>query len=254
MQPNLAPTVAIYDGPVTPLVSSQAGRIAGSVYLIASVGFLIVFTWLAGHFGYPDVLDHPASEVLPKLLQLGDVGRMVWVVYAILPLLLIPAAVGAATTLRRKDNGNDSVVQLGVLLHVIAAFAMTLGLARWSTAQWTLAIAWETADIVQRASITTLFDILNAYLGNGIGEFIGELALYSSFAAFGVALSRNGARWVSRLAFATSVAGLIGMFRNVATIVQPAADVTNVLLPVFLITLGVALIRGMEPLNADSES
>jgi len=39
------------------------------------------------------------------------------------------------------------------------------------------------------------------------------------------------------------VAGLIGMFRNVTDVVAPIAAVNNYLLPLFMIVLGVVLIR-----------
>jgi hypothetical protein len=42
----------------------------------------------------------------------------------------------------------------------------------------------------------------------------------------------------------TAVAGLLGMFRNVTSLVAPAAEVSNVLLPAFLIAFGVMLVRG----------
>ncbi len=226
--------------------ASTAARLGGLAYIAASVGFLVVFSWLAAHFGYPDVLDHPAGDVLPRLLALGSTGRAVWAVYAVLPLMLIPAAVGAGDALARADARNASAIRLGVLLQVIAALAMTLGLARWSTAQWSLAQGWSHADAAQRLMLSTVFDALNSYLGNAIGEFVGELALYGSFAAFAVAMWQVGARRMALFGAITAVAGWIGMFRNITTAVQSAADATNVLLPAFLIALGVTLVRGQR--------
>ena len=101
-------------------------RAAGLAYVFASVGFLLVFSWLASHFEYPDVLDHPAAEVLPRLLALGNEGRFVWALYAVLPLLLIPGAAGAASALRRADGRHDVAVRLGVMLQVVAAFSMAI--------------------------------------------------------------------------------------------------------------------------------
>ena len=219
-------------------------RAAGVAYLTASVGFLLVFSWLAAHFGYPDVLDHSAADVLPELLALGSEGRSIWALYAVLPLLLIPGAAGAAGTLRHTDGRHDVAVRLGVMLQVVAALCMTLGLARWSTAQWVLAEAWHVADDAQRVGLSTMFDAFNSLLGNGIGEFVGELALYGSFAAFALALRGNGVRWLAGLGALTAISGWIGMFRNVTSVVQPAADITNFLLPLFLIAFGVALVRG----------
>ncbi len=225
-------------------VTAPAARLAGGMYIGASVGFMLVFSWLAAHFGYPEVLDGSASDVLPALRALGNDGRAVWAIYAILPLTLLPAAAGAADALRTDDLRNEAVVRLGLLLQGVAALCMTLGLARWSTAQWALAGAWPEANEAQRAAISITFDALNAYLGNGIGEFVGELALYGSFAAYSVALYRLEVRSLAAFAAITVLAGWIGMFRNVTSLVQPAADVTNLLLPLFLIVFGVALIRG----------
>lgn len=213
----------------------------------------------------------PATEVLPKLKALGNSGRTVWFVYAALPLLLIPAGIGAARGLRRgyretarakqalrttdsatanperalrtADLATANAAQVGAWLQAIAAVCMTIGLARWSTVQWALANAWQGADAAVRATIASRFDWLNLVLGNGIGEFAGELALYGSFMAFGVALRQRGAVWLSRFAIVTAIGGWIGMFRYITPVVQSAADVTNVLLPLFLIAFGVALVR-----------
>ncbi len=224
--------------------ASIAPRLAGATYVTASVGFLIVFSWLASAFGYPDVLDRPADQVLPRLLSLGGAGRAVWAVYAVSPLMLIPAAAGAVGALTRADGRTDTAVRLGLLLQVFAALCMTLGLARWSTAQWSLATSWQLADAAQRVGLAATFDVLNVYLGNGIGEFVGELTLYGSFLAFAIALWHTGAKKVALLGVVTAVAGWIGMFRNITPSVQLAADVTNVLLPLFLIVFGISLFRG----------
>lgn len=72
----------------------RAARIGGAALLLATVLFSAVFVWLQQHFGYPEVLDQPAAEVLPRLLALGDTGRAVWLVYGLVPLLLLPTALG----------------------------------------------------------------------------------------------------------------------------------------------------------------
>ncbi len=226
--------------------SVMVPRVAGGTYIAASLGFLIVFSWLASRFNYPDVLDLPAADVLPRLLSLGGAGRAVWAVYALLPLLLIPAASGAVDGLRHADGRSDAAVRLGVILQVVAAVCMMLGLARWSTAQWSLATSWQAADAAQRVGLAATFDVLNVLLGNAVGEFVGELALYGSFLAFAIALHAIGSRKVALLGAVTALAGWIGMFRNVTAVVQPAADVTNLLLPVFLIVFGITLLRGRD--------
>lgn len=231
---------------------SVAARLGGAAYIGASLGFLAVFSWLAVNFGYPDVLDRPAGEVLPQLLALGEPGRVAWIIYAILPLVLIGGAVGAADSLRHPGGRTSAAISFGVLLQVVSALAMTLGLARWSTAQWALAEAWPLADEAQQLMLAAVFDALNSYLGNAIGEFVGELTLYGSFATFALVLWRIGRRKMAVFAVLTAVAGLLGMFRNMTSLVQPAADLSNVLLPAFLIAFGFVVMRRSGPIDTPS--
>ena len=50
-------------------------------------------------------------------------------------------------------------------------------------------------------------------------------------------------QWMAYLGIVTAVAGLVGMFRNVTTAVGPVTEVNNYLLPVWMIVLGVGLLR-----------
>jgi hypothetical protein len=224
--------------------SARVGtRTAGALYITASVGFLIVFSWLAKQFDYPDVLDRAAGEVLPRLLTLGTPGRLVWLAYALLPLLLIPAVMGGATRLRSPSATTSGLVRATVVLQSLAALAMLTGLIRWSTLQWSLAELWMHADVAQQATLAATFDARNLLLGNVIGEFAGEALLYGSFATTAWAMRAVGATRMAGFAGITAAVGLVGMWRNVTPAVQPATDIANLLLPAFLIGYGVWLIR-----------
>ena len=61
-------------------------RIGGWALILGAVAFIGVFSFLAARFNYPAVLDGPADMVLPQLLATGGAGRLVWAVYAVLPL------------------------------------------------------------------------------------------------------------------------------------------------------------------------
>ncbi|MFN7985465.1 MAG: hypothetical protein U0Q11_26795 [Vicinamibacterales bacterium] len=92
-------------------MNSQVGRrrivIGGISLIVATVLFAAVFIYLASAFDYPAVLERPASEVLPRLLSLGATGRLVWLLYGVIPLLLIPTALAStkpsAERCRRSD-------------------------------------------------------------------------------------------------------------------------------------------------------
>ena len=147
-------------------------RTAGLLLASGALGFVAVFAWLADAFGYPDVLDLPASEVLPALLAGGPALRAVWAIYAILPLSIVSAAWMARGRLGLRRDHDRWATAAGVL----AGLAMTLGLARWSTLQWWLAERWAESG-ADHAALAARFDSLNLVLGNAIGEALGEIAL-----------------------------------------------------------------------------
>ena len=218
-------------------------RIGGLSLIVGAVAFMAVFTFLAIRFNYPEVLDGQASEVLPALLSMGEIGRTVWAIYALLPLIWIPAAVGAFHALRRQSEGT---MRVGLMLAVISAVAMMAGLMRWPSFHWELARAYVAAEPGTRSALEAIFNASNSYLGNYIGEFLGEMCFSIFFLLSSLAMLKAGSgfpRWIGWLGIATAFAGLVGMFRNTTAIVTPIAEVNNYLLPIWMIVFGVGLIR-----------
>ena len=215
---------------------------AGGLALIAgALAFLGVFSYLAARFNYPDVLDGSAETVLPALLATGPSGRAAWALYAVLPLVFVPAGVSAYEALRERAAG---ATRIGALFALIAAVSMMLGLMRWPSVHWALANAWTGAAAEERLVLAAMFDGLNSYLGNFIGEFLGELSFSVFFVLSGVGVLRKprAPRWLGWWGVATGVLGLIGMWRNVTALVDPVAAVNNYLLPAWMIGFGVWLV------------
>lgn len=219
-----------------------AVRAGGWALVLAAILFIAVFSYLAATFDYPDILDRPAAEVLPRLLALGTTGRAVWALYALIPLLLVPAGVGAAIALRRVAPG---AALGGAVFAAISAFSMMLGLLRWPSIQWTLGRAYATATPPERATLDTVFAGLNSYLGNFIGEFAGELALNLFFllTAFAFLRSPDRPRWIGITGAVAGLVGLVAMFRNVTPAVGGIAEANNIVLPLWLVVFGVVLAR-----------
>jgi hypothetical protein len=216
--------------------------LAGGIALVAgALAFLGVFSYLAARFHYPEVLDGNAQDVLPALLATGAAGRAVWALYAVLPLVFIPAGIGAFEALRERADGP---MRVGVLFALLAAVTMVLGLMRWPSVHWELALAWRTAPESDRLVLAAVFDGLNRYLGNFIGEFLGEFSFSVFFVLSGIGLLRHGRspRWLSWWGMTTGVLGLIGMWRNVTPAVDVVAAANNYLLPAWMIGFGVWLI------------
>ena len=217
-------------------------RLGGLSLAGGAVAFLGIFAYLAARFNYPDVLDGPAATVLPSLLATGPQGRFVWAVYAVLPLIWIPAGVAAYEALGAVRRGP---MRLAMLFAVVAAFAMMLGLMLWPSLHWHLALAFEHAAPPEQAVLAAVFDGLNTYLGNYIGEFLGELSFSAFFLLTSIVWLQEprSHKWIGWFGVGTAALGLVGMFRNVTGVLAPIAALNNYLLPAFMVTLGVALVR-----------
>lgn len=228
----------------TPGASWPAAARAGGWSLIAAaILFMAAFTWLAVNFDYPDVLDRPAAEVLPRLHALGDTGRSVWALYALIPLLLVPAGVGVEIAFARVSRGAAKLAHAFALL---SAVAMLFGLARWSTSHWALAAAWPTFGPGERVGAAALFAGLNAYLGTFLGEFVGELGLnlFFVFTAFAMQRTPGLPRWSGPAGMVAGGLGLVAMLRNITPAVGLIAEANNLVLPLWLVVLGLLLVRG----------
>ena len=223
-------------------VSTSRDRVivGGGSIVVATILFAAVFSYLAAAFGYPAVLDRPAADVLPALLALGTRGRIVWLVYGLIPLLLVPTALGV------KEAAREAAPRLGrgvVWLAAFSALAMMTGLLRWPTLHWMLAQEWTSASPAARDVIASRFTTANLYLGNVTGEFAGELFLNGFFLTSSLALSAGGPRrrWLAFLGVAASALGWIAMLRNLTPLVAPVATLNNMVLPLWMLTLGLVL-------------
>jgi hypothetical protein len=215
--------------------------VAGGLSFVgAAVMFVSVFMYLAVNFDYPAILDGSASEVLPRLLAGGTFMRATWALYAFLPLLLVPGAVGTYLACPASRGR----MTLALLAATLGAMAMCLGLIRWPSIHWALAEAYSQSGQEVRSSLAAVFTGLNLYLGNYIGEFLGELCLATFFLLSGLSLlaEKRFAHWLGWCGIAFAFLFLVGAFRNVLPVVQPAADVNNALLPLWLLVLGGSLV------------
>jgi hypothetical protein len=209
----------------------------GLCFIVGALAFVGVFSWLAAKFDYPKVLDGEAHEVLPRLRGGGDTMRAVWALYAFLPLLLVPGALATGYAWTKSPE----IMTLALVSACIGALAMCLGLMRWPSIHWELARAWETAGEPARHALAATFRGLNLYLGNYIGEFLGELCLGLFFILSAIGGLSYLPTWLDLAGIAFGALFIIGAFRNVTPKVQWIADVNNFLLPLWMVVLGLAL-------------
>lgn len=221
------------------MTSNTVLKAAGAALIVCSLAFVAVFTYLASAFGYPDILDRGASEVLPRLLAGGGRLRVIWFLYSALPLGILFGGAASAPVLKR---GGGDLRALGVGAAVAASLAMMIGLLRWPTIEWTLARYWETAPAQSQTALAAFFDASNVLLGNVVGEFIGEMCLALWFFALAIAFRRDGRRLVGYLGTGAALLLAVAGLRNITTAVSAIARISNVTLPLWLLTLGVLFV------------
>jgi len=217
----------------------QTIAIGGASFVVGALAFVFVFSYLAANFNYPQILDGSAAEVLPRLQEGGSVMRAVWAIYAFLPLLLVPGAVGAYFAC----PSSRARMTLALIVASLGALAMCLGLMRWPSVHWALAESYSQAGAETKSSVDAVFKGLNLYLGNYIGEFLGETMLAAFFMLTGFSMldERRFPHWLGWSGVVFSFLFLVGAFRNVASRVQIIADINNGLLPLWMIVLGIGL-------------
>lgn len=222
-------------------MTNRSMIIAGGLSLVVgALAFVGVFSYLAANFDYPGILDGTAADVLPRLRGGGSVMRATWALYAVLPLLLVPGAIGTYFACP-SSRGRMTVALVAAS---IGALAMCFGLMRWPSIHWALAEAYAQAGTETRNSLSAVFLGLNLYLGNYIGEFLGELCLGVFFLLSGLSLLAEARfpKWLGWAGAAFAVLFLIGALRNAVPAVQPVSDINNALLPLWMVVLGVSLI------------
>jgi hypothetical protein len=219
-------------------------RIGGGALVAGSLGFIAVFSCLAQTFGYPDVLDHAASDVLPAFAAGGSSLRAAWVLYGAIPLTLFIGGLISMQLLER--GGGRTLARFGGAFATLAAMSMMVGLLRWPTIQWALAERWAEATGDQREVYAAIFDGANTYLGNVFGEYLGETMLAGWFVTMGAALRGLGHRRLGAGSFAMGLVVTISAQRQLTELVNPISEVNNLLLPVWLIVLGVVVWRDLK--------
>lgn len=149
-----------------------ASRTAGALLIAVPLIFTAGFTGLQMTFNYPDILRHPAGEVLTRFAEAGPDLHAYWYAMMFAALLMTGGAIAAGLHFWRRDS---LLAALSIGAGVLAGLVQALGLLRWVMLVPGLAAAYVSPDAteVQRAMAVALFDAANQYLGMGVGEHLG---------------------------------------------------------------------------------
>ena len=176
----------------------NAERAAGVVLILAPLWFNANFALLGKRFNYPDILRRPATEILERFRAGGRSLILLWWMFMLSGLLLIPAVV-----LLGQSLGFTGIVPLAVTVGVLAGLVQILGLLRWVYLVPSLARTSADPGIEsgQREATIAVFRAMHQYLGVGVGEHLGYLftgiwSVLTGIAIVGRALVPTWMGWV----------------------------------------------------------
>ena len=136
-------------------------RLIATLLIAGAVVVNAAFVGLGSVFDYPEVLNHPAAEVLATFHEKQGAVSALFLLLAIGAGLLAPIALSVGRL------GSSRLLRASVVVGVAAAVVQVVGLLRWP-----LLVPGLAATSDDRAAIST-FHTLNVVLGTVVGETIG---------------------------------------------------------------------------------
>ena len=218
-------------------------RTTGILLIAVPLVFTAGFTGLQMTFEYPDILRHPAGEVLTRFAAAGADLHLYWYAMMAAALAMIPAAIGLGLYLWERDR---TVAAMSIGAGVLAGLVQALGLLRWVILVPGLAASYVApgATEVEQQLATALFDATNRYLGMGVGEHFGYLftAAWTLLVAFLIFRQHRYVASAGALIALGVVAGMAEPFG--APVVGMINSISYTLWAAWTLVLGVILLRG----------
>jgi hypothetical protein len=232
-------------------MSSKLYKFTSITLIFLGVYINIPFSILGVIFDYPNILRQPIGEVLTLFKQGGTTLIATWYAFAIAALLMI---VVAKLIHRILKDEHELLLSIATTFGVLAGIAQVLGLIRWVFLVPSLANTYTdpNAGEATKSAAIMVFQGFHQYAGVAIGEHLGQL-----FTAFWIVLisvamldSAIFRRWQGFVGIAVSGLMLLGLVEGFATVINFDAGIFGVLTPIsfvllsiWMISLGVVLIR-----------
>jgi hypothetical protein len=221
---------------------------AGAFLIVAPLWFNATFALLGKRFGYPDILRRPATEILDRFRAGGSPLILLWWMFMLSGLLLIPAVV-----LLGQALGFTGIVPLAVSAGVLAGLVQMLGLLRWvylvpSLARMNADPALERG---QREANVAVFRAMHQYLGIGVGEHLGYLftglwSVLTGAAIVGTELVPAWMGWVGIVVGAGLIVGSVEFLgrdqEDGWALAGTAIPILYIVWSLWLLAIGIALI------------
>jgi hypothetical protein len=222
--------------------------VAGAFLIVAPVWFNATFALLGKRFDYPDILRRPASEILDRFRAGGSSLIILWWLFMLSGLLLIPAVV-----LLGQALGFTGIVPLAVIVGVLAGLVQMLGLLRWVYLVPSLARASDDPGLEsgQRQATIAVFRAMHQYLGVGVGEHLGYLftGIWSVLAGTAIVGRELLPAWMGWVGIVVGVGLIIGSAEFLGRDEEDGWALAGAAIPIlyvawslWLLAMGIALI------------
>jgi len=221
---------------------------AGVFLIVAPLWFNATFALLGTRFDYPDILRKPATEILERFRAGGSSLILLWWMFMLSGLLLIPAVV-----LLGQALGFRGIVPLAVTVGVLAGLVQMLGLLRWVYLVPSLARASADPGLEsgQREATLAVFRAMHQYLGVGVGEHLGYLLTGIWSVLTGVAIVGRALipAWMGWVGIVVGVGLIIGSAEFLGRDEEDGWALAGTAIPIlyiawslWLVAMGIALI------------
>lgn len=226
-------------------------RAAGALLVVLPLLFNVCFALLARRFDYPVILRRPTSEVLARFRAGGSGLLLLWWIFALTAVVLVPTAVLLAVAL---DGVNAGLIAVAATTGVLAGVVQFLGLIRWPflIPYLARADADPEASPERRDAIDVVFQSFNRYLGVAVGEHLGYLLTGGWSVLSGAALvqAANVPGWLGVSGIVVGAALMLCSLEFVGRFEENGWNVASALTPIvyiawslWLIGVGIALLR-----------
>lgn len=218
-------------------------RTTGLLLIAVPIVFTAGFIGLQLTFEYPDILRHPAGEVLTRFAAAGADLHLYWYAMMAAALAMIPATIGLGLSLWERDR---QLAALSIGAGVLAGLVQALGLLRWVILVPGLAAGYTAARATEaeQQMATALFDAANRYLGMGVGEHFGYL-FTAAWTLLVAALIIRQHRYVAVAGVLIALGVLAGMAEPFGVPMAGAINaVSYTLWAVWTLALGIVVLRG----------
>jgi hypothetical protein len=221
---------------------------AGTLLIVAPLWFNASFALLGKRFDYPDILRRPATEILDRFRAGGPSLILLWWMFMLSGLLLIPAVVLLGQTL-----GLRGIVPLAVTVGVLAGLVQMLGLLRWVYLVPSLARIHADPGLGsgEREATVAVFRAMHQYLGVGIGEHLGYLftGIWSVLIGVAIVGRELPPAWMGWVGIVVGVGLIIGSAEFLGrdeddgwALAGAAIPILYVVWSLWLLAMGIALI------------